>query len=159
MFTENQIDDIEASVTLYLANTGNSDQSWRDDLTQETYLVLLEGYGGAKVEGKVYFAVQMASARLGFTNACDESTGHDFSIEEGKAPSGRRNTEDDHVEQLEIDDWREAKLSGHQNEIVSLLLEGRSQDDIARRLGVSQQTISLRIKEIQEIVKEDFNVN
>ena len=160
MFTEDQMQDVEASVSQYLHATKMQPmQDWRDDLTQETYLVLLEGYGGARVEGKVYFAVQMAAARLGYSNACEEDTGHDFSAEEGSVPSGRRNTEDDFVQQMEVDDWRDNKLNGYQNDIVSLLLEGHSQEDIARRLGVSQQTISRRVVEIREIAKESFDVN
>ncbi len=160
MNQENITKDVEAAVSLYLSATKvRPSQDWRDDLTQETHLVLLEGYGGAKVEGKLYFAVQMAATRLGFSNACGEDTGHDFSIDEGATPSGRRNTDDDYVSQLEVDDWVEAKLDRDQQFIVKHLVEGYTQADIASKVGVSQQAISLRVAAIQEIAKEDFNVN
>ena len=160
MINEMQIEQVEAAVTLYLSATKTKPtKDWRDDLTQETHLVLLEGYGGAKIEGKLYFAVQMAAARLGFSNGCDEMTGHDFTVDEGATPSGRRNTDDDYVNQMEIDDWVEAKLDPDQRFIVKHLLEGYTHADIAAKVGLARQTITDRVAAIQEIVKEDFDVN
>jgi hypothetical protein len=160
MFNEETIREIEAAVALYLAATKmRASKDWRDDLTQETCCVLLEGYGGAKVEGKLMFAVQMAATRMGFSNSCQEMTGHDFVTDEGSSPSGRRNTEDDYVSQLEVDDWMDSKLDDTQHFIVKSLLEGHKQFEIGLSLGIAQQTVSDRITEIQEIVKEDFDVN
>ncbi len=128
------------------------------DLLNETVLVLLEGYRGNKIEGDTKFAVMHAAERLSRVE-CQEITGHDWASEEGSSPSGRRNTEDDFVQQAEVNDWLNTKLSGEQATIVKLLLRGETQAEVASYLGITQQAISLKMKEIQELAKEDFDVN
>ena len=159
MLNEKQLHRVGASVTLYMANKPDKSPEWKDDLTQETILVLLEGYGGAKIEGDIIYAVQMAAARLGWSSSCSEDTGHDFTIEEGNSPSGRRNTEDDFVQQAEIRDWIDTKLDGEQASIVKLLMRGETQEDVAAYFNVTQQAISLKLKAIQKLTREDFDVN
>jgi hypothetical protein len=159
MLNEKQLLGVEASVTLYMANKINKAPEWKEDLTQETVLVLLEGYGGAKIEGDMRYAVQMAATRMGWSSSCTEKTGHDFNIEEGKAPSGRRNTEDDFVQQAEIRDWIEGKLDGEQASIVKLLMLGYTQEEVAAYFGLDQSAISRKLKAIQKLTKEDFDVN
>ncbi len=128
------------------------------DLINETVLVYLEGYGGHRVEGETKYAVSHAAERLSRVE-CQEMTGHDFVADEGSTPSGRRNTEDDYVSQLEVDDWVSAKLDPDQQFIVKHLLEGYTHADIGAKVGLARQTITDRVAAIQEIVKEDFNVN
>ncbi len=125
-----------------------------EDLRQETVVVVLEGKAV-----DYYFAVQKAARNIGYKNECDEFTGHKFSVDEGSAPSGRRNTEDDYVEQLEIDDWVDSRLSDDQKFIAQQLTKGFTQSEIALEVGVSQQAISLAIKSIRKIVEADFDVN
>ena len=128
------------------------------DLVNETVLVLLEGYSGCKLDGKLSFAVRHASERLARVEL-KEKTGHDFSYEEGSSPSGRRNTEDDFAQQIEIDDWVASTLTQDQQFVVSHLVGGFTQDDIAAKVGVSSSTIQRTIDEIREIAKEHFDVN
>jgi hypothetical protein len=159
MIDQNKLDRVAQVAKTFLNDHPEQRRQFElEDLINETVGVLLEGYRGNKVEGETKFAVYHAAERLSRVE-CQEMTGHDFSTSEGSSPSGRRNTEDDFVQQLEIDDWRANKLDGYQNDIVTLLLAGHNQEDIARRLGVAQQTISRRVAEIQELAKEDFDVN
>ena len=128
------------------------------DLVNETVLVLLEGYCGCKLDGKLSYAVSHAAERLARVEL-KEKTGHDFTYEEGSSPSGRRNTEDDFVQQMDIDDWVQTELTQDQQFVVRHLVDGFTQDDIAAKVGVSRSTIKRTIDEIREIAKEHFDVN
>jgi DNA-directed RNA polymerase specialized sigma24 family protein len=128
------------------------------DLVNETVCVLLEGYAGQKIDGNARFSVKHAAERLSRVE-CQEMTGHDFTADEGSAPSGRRNTEDDYVSQIEVDDWIKTKLDPDQQYIVKHLMEGYTHEDIAAKVGFDRSTITRRIAVIQKIVKEDFDVN
>ncbi len=159
MLDATKLEQINQVAKMFLADNPEQLRHYSaDDLVNETVLVLLEGYGGNKAEGETKYAVSHAAERLSRVE-CQEMTGHDFTADEGSAPSGRRNTEDDYVSQLEVDDWVEAKLDPDQQFIVKHLLEGYTQEDIAAKVGLSQQAVSLRVAAIQEIVKEDFDVN
>ena len=150
---------IEQAAKMYIRDNPGQLQNYElEDLVNETVCVLLEGYAGQKIEGDAKFSVRNAAYRLGQVE-CQEMTGHDFTADEGAAPSGRRNTEDDYVSQLEVDDWVETKLDPDQQFIVKHLLAGYTQEDIAAKVGVSQPTVHRLIAAIQEIAKEDFDVN
>ena len=81
--TEEVMSDVKVLVNRFVRVNTTVDQSpeFREDLLNETFLVLLEGYGGAKIDGEKYFAVQMAAKRLGWKSASDEKTGVDLSTE------------------------------------------------------------------------------
>ncbi len=159
MIDQNKLNQIERCTDMFLSLHPDQLRHYEScDLVNEAVLVLLEGHRGNKIEGETMYAVYHAAERLRRLGI-NEMTGHDFSAEEGSVPSGRRNTEDDFVQQMEVDDWRATNLNGYQNDIVSMLLSGHSQNDIARRLGVSQTTVHRRIEEIQEIARESFDVN
>ena len=128
------------------------------DLVNEGVLIILEGYGGHNLDFAPMYVVQHAAERLQRVD-CKELTGHDFSIEEGSVPSGRRNTEDDFVQQTEIDDWVSETLTPMQATIVQLLLIGATRREIAGKLGLAHSTVTDKIKAIQELAKEDFDVN
>ena len=146
-------------VSLYMSShPAQATQYEASDLVNETVLVLLEGYGGSKIEGDLKYTVLHAAERLSRLDL-KEKTGHDFSYEEGSSPSGRRNTEDDFVQQIEIDDWVATELTQDQQFVVSHLVGGFTQDDIAAKVGVSSSTIQRTIDEIREIAKEHFDVN
>ena len=146
-------------VSVYMAShPAQATQYEAADLVNETVLVLLEGYGGAKLDGDLQYSVLMAARRLARVDL-KEKTGHDFTYEEGSSPSGRRNTEDDFVQQIEIDDWVASTLTQDQQFIVSHLVDGYTQDDIAAKVGVSSSTIQRAVEEIREIAKEHFDVN
>jgi hypothetical protein len=159
MLDQTKLDQINQVSKMFLSDNPEQLRHYSlDDLINETVLVYLEGYGGNKTDGDTKYAVSHAAERLSRVK-CEEMTGHDFTADEGSAPSGRRNTEDDYVSQLEVDDWVETKLDDDQQFIVRHLLQGYSQVDIASKVGVSQQAISLRVAAIQEIVKGGFDVN
>ena len=146
-------------VSTYMAShPAQATQYEAADLVNETVLILLEGYGGAKLDGDLQYSVLMAARRLARLDL-KEKTGHDFSYEEGSSPSGRRNTEDDFTQQIEIDDWVASTLTQDQQFVVSHLVGGFTQDDIAAKVGVSSSTIQRTIDEIREIAKEHFDVN
>ena len=146
-------------VSIYMAShPAQATQYEAADLVNETVLILLEGYGGAKLDGDLQYSVLMAARRLARVNL-KEKTGHDFTYEEGSSPSGRRNTEDDFAQQIEIDDWVASTLTQDQQFIVSHLVGGFTQDDIAAKVGVSSSTIQRAVEEIREIAKEHFDVN
>ena len=146
-------------VSIYMAShPAQATQYEAADLVNETVLILLEGYGGAKLDGDLQYSVLMAARRLARVNL-KEKTGHDFTYEEGSSPSGRRNTEDDFVQQMDIDDWVASTLTQDQQFIVNHLVAGFTQDDIAAKVGVSSSTIQRAVEEIREITKEHFDVN
>ena len=146
-------------VSIYMAShPAQATQYEAADLVNETVLILLEGYGGAKLDGDLQYAVLMAARRLARVNL-KEKTGHDFTHEEGSSPSGRRNTEDDFVQQMDIDDWVQTELTQDQQFVVRHLVAGFTQDDIAAKVGVSSSTIQRAVEEIREITKEHFDVN
>ena len=146
-------------VSIYMAShPAQATQYEAADLVNETVLILLEGYGGAKLDGDLQYSVLMAARRLARVNL-KEKTGHDFTYEEGSSPSGRRNTEDDFVQQMDIDDWIQTELTQDQQFIVNHLVSGHTQDDIAAKVGVSSSTIQRAVEEIREITKEHFDVN
>ena len=146
-------------VSIYMAShPAQATQYEAADLVNETVLILLEGYGGAKLDGDLQYSVLMAARRLARVNL-KEKTGHDFTYEEGSSPSGRRNTEDDFVQQMDIDDWVASTLTQDQQFIVNHLVSGHTQDDIAAKVGVSSSTIQRAVEEIREITKEHFDVN
>ena len=146
-------------VSIYMAShPAQATQYEAADLVNETVLILLEGYGGAKLDGDLQYAVLMAARRLARVNL-KEKTGHDFTYEEGSSPSGRRNTEDDFVQQMDIDDWIRMELTQDQQFIVKHLVAGHTQEDIAAKVGVSSSTIQRAVEEIREITKEHFDVN
>jgi RNA polymerase sigma factor (sigma-70 family) len=146
-------------VSIYMAShPAQATQYEAADLVNETVLILLEGYGGAKLDGDLQYSVLMAARRLARVDL-KEKTGHDFTYEEGSSPSGRRNTEDDFVQQMDIDDWVQTELTQDQQFVVSHLVSGHTQDDIAAKVGVSRSTIKRTIDEIREIAKEHFDVN
>ena len=146
-------------VSIYMAShPAQATQYEAADLVNETVLILLEGYGGAKLDGDLQYSVLMAARRLARVEL-KEKTGHDFTYEEGSSPSGRRNTEDDFVQQMDIDDWVQTELTQDQQFIVNHLVAGFTQDDIAAKVGVSRSTIKRTIDEIREIAKEHFDVN
>ena len=150
---------ISKVVSIYMAShPSQAAQYEAADLVNETVLVLLEGYGGSKIEGDLKYTVLHAAERLARVDL-KEKTGHDFTYEEGSSPSGRRNTEDDFVQQIEIDDWVASTLTQDQQFIVSHLVDGFTQDDIAAKVGVSSSTIQRAVEEIREIAKEHFDVN
>lgn len=160
--TTEHLVDIRAAVARYIAtnrSVGDVSREWKEDLFQESVLVLLEGYGGVKIAGSKYFAVQMAAKRLGYSSAAVESTDYDFSAD-NPLDSIRGNTGQNHEQEVEIQDWMDTKLTGYQRSIVDGLLAGESQERIAESLGVSQSTIAIRIKEIRvEAQKAGYNVN
>ena len=159
MLDQNKLDRINQVSRIFLSDNPEQLRNYSlDDLINETVLVYLEGYRGNKTDGDTKYAVSHAAERLSRVE-CKEMTGHDFTADEGSAPSGRRNTEDDYVSQLEVDDWVETKLDDDQQFIVRHLLQGYTQEDIAAKVGLSQPTIHRAIKAIQEIVKGDFDVN
>ena len=159
MIDDRKQNSIEQVAKMFLGDNPEQSRHYSlEDLVNETVLVLLEGYRGNKLEGDTKFAVYAAAERLSRVE-CQEMTGHDFISDEGSSPSGRRNTEDDYVSQLEVDDWMDSKLDDTQHFIVKRLLEGRTQFEIGQSLRIAQQTVSDRIAEIQELVKEDFDVN
>ena len=159
MIDDRKQNSIEQVAKMFLGDNPEQSRHYSlEDLVNETVLVLLEGYRGNKLEGDTKFAVYAAAERLSRVE-CQEMTGHDFISDEGSSPSGRRNTEDDYVSQLEVDDWMDSKLDDTQHFIVKSLLEGRTQFEIGQSLRIAQQTVSDRIAEIQELVKEDFDVN
>ena len=146
-------------VSIYMAShPAQATQYEAADLVNETVLILLEGYGGAKLDGDLQYSVLMAARRLARVNL-KEKTGHDFTYEEGSSPSGRRNTEDDFVQQMDIDDWVASTLTQDQQFVVNHLVSGHTQDDIAAKVGVSSSTIQRAVEEIREITKEHFDVN
>ena len=146
-------------VSIYMAShPAQATQYEAADLVNETVLILLEGYGGAKLDGDLQYSVLMAARRLARVDL-KEKTGHDFSYEEGSSPSGRRNTEDDFVQQMDIDDWIQTELTQDQQFIVNHLVANFTQDDIAAKVGVSSSTIQRAVEEIREIAKEHFDVN
>ena len=155
----NDLERIGKVVSIYMAShPAQATQYEAADLVNETVLILLEGYGGAKLDGDLQYSVLMAARRLARVDL-KEKTGHDFSCEEGSSPSGRRNTEDDFAQQIEIDDWVASTLTQDQQFIVSHLVDGFTQDDIAAKVGVSSSTIQRAVEEIREIAKEHFDVN
>lgn len=159
MINEERLSLIEQAAKMYLRSNPEQLRNYElSDLVNETVVVLLEGYAGQKVDGDATYSVRHAAYRLG-QNECQEMTGHDFTADEGSTPSGRRNTEDDYVSQLEVDDWVEAKLDPDQQFIVKHLLEGYTHDDIAAKVGLDRSSITRRVAAIQEIAKEDFDVN
>ena len=159
MLDQNKLDRINQVSRIFLSDNPEQLRNYSlDDLINETVLVYLEGYRGNKTDGETKYAVSHAAERLSRVE-CKEMTGHDFTADEGSAPSGRRNTEDDYVSQLEVDDWVETKLDDDQQFIVRHLLQGYTQEDIAAKVGLSQPTIHRAIKVIQEIVRGDFDVN
>ena len=159
MLDQTKLNQINQVAKLFLSDNPEQLRHYSlDDLTNETVLVYLEGYGGNKTDGDTKYAVSHAAERLSRVN-CQEMTCHDFTADEGASPSGRRNTEDDYVSQLEVDDWVETKLDPDQQFIVQHLLEGYTHDDIAAKVGLARRTITDRVAAIQEIVKEDFDVN
>ena len=159
VINEERISLIEQAAKMYLRNNPEQLRNYElSDLINETVAVLLEGYAGQKVDGDATYSVKHAAYRLG-QNECQELTGHDFTADEGSTPSGRRNTDDDYVSQLEVDDWVEAKLDQDQQFIVKHLVEGYTHEEIAAKVGLARRTITDRVAAIQEIVKEDFNVN
>ena len=159
MISQDRISLIEQAAKMYLRDNPEQLRNYElSDLVNETVAVLLEGYAGQKVDGDSTYSVKHAAYRLG-QNECHEMTGHDFTSDEGSAPSGRRNTEDDYVSQLEVDDWVETKLDDDQQFIVRHRLQGYTQEDIAAKVGLSQPTIHRAIKVIQEIVRGDFDAN
>jgi len=159
MLDDTKLEKINQVAKLFLADNPEQLRHYSlDDLVNETVLVYLEGYGGNKAEGETKFAVSHAAERLSRVE-CQEMTGHDFTADEGSAPSGRRNTEDDYVSQIEVDDWIETKLDGDQQYIVKHLMEGYTHEDIAAKVGLARRTITDRVAVIQEIVKEEFDVN
>jgi hypothetical protein len=159
MITNEKLDSVTMMAKMFLRDNPEQKRHYDvTDLTNETVLVLLEGYRGNKIEGDTKFAVMHAAERLSRVE-CQEMTGHDFVSNEGSSPSGRRNTEDDFVQQAEVNDWLNTKLNGEQATIVKLLIRGETQAEIAGYLGVSSSSISVKLKEIQELAKEDFDVN
>ena len=159
MLDQNKLDRIEQVAQMFLsANPEQLRHYSIDDLVNETVLVYLEGYRGNKIDGETKYAVSHAAERLSRVE-CQEMTGHDFTADEGSFPSGRRNTEDDFVNQMEIDDWIEDKLDPDQQFIVRRLLAGYTHAEIGAEVGLARQTITDRVAAIQEIVKEDFDVN
>ncbi len=159
MLDATKLEQINQVAKMFLADNPEQLRHYSaDDLVNETVLVLLEGYGGNKADGETKYAVSHAAERLSRVE-CRELTGHDFTADEGSAPSGRRNTEDDYVSQLEVDDWVAAKLDPDQQFIVEHLMQGYTHDDIAAKVGLARRTITDRVAAIQEIVKEDFDVN
>ncbi len=159
MINNERLSLIEQAAKMYIRDNPGQLQNYElADLVNETVCLLLEGYAGQKIDGNAMFSVKNAAYRLGQVE-CQEMTGHDFTADEGATPSGRRNTDDDYASQLEVDDWVEAKLDLDQQFIVKHLLEGYTQEDIAAKVGLSQQAVSLRVAAIQEIAKEDFDVN
>ena len=144
MLDATKIEKINQVAKMFLADNPEQLRHYSaDDLVNETVLVLLEGYRGNKAEGETKFAVSHAAERLSRVE-CQEMTGHDFTAD---------------VSQLEVDDWVEAKLDPDQQYIVKHLLEGYTHADIAAKVGLARQTITDRVAAIQEIVKEDFDVN
>ena len=146
-------------VSIYMAShPAQATQYEAADLVNETVLIQLEGYGASRLDGDLQYSVLMAARRLARVDL-KEKTGHDFTYEEGSSPSGRRNTEDDFAQQIEIDDWVASTLTQDQQFIVSHLVGGFTQDDIAAKVGVSSSTIQRAVEEIREIAKEHFDVN
>ncbi len=159
MLDQTKLNQIDQVAKMFLSDNPEQLRHYSlDDLTNETVLVYLEGYGGNKIDGETKYAVSHAAERLSRVN-CQEMTGHDFTADEGAFPSGRRNTDDDYVNQMEIDDWVETKLDPDQRFIVEHLMQGYTHADIAAKVGLARQTITDRVAAIQEIVKEDFDVN
>ena len=159
MISQDRISLIEQAAKMYLRDNPEQLRNYElSDLVNETVAVLLEGYAGQKVDGDSTYSVKHAAYRLG-QNECCEMTGHDFTADEGSAPSGRRNTEDDYVSQLEVDDWVETKLDDDQQFIVKHLLQGYTHGDIAAKVGLDRSTITRQVAAIQDIVKGDFDVN
>lgn len=159
MLDQNKLDRINQVSKIFLSDNPEQLRNYSlDDLINETVLVYLEGYRGNKTDGDTKYAVSHAAERLSRVE-CKEMTGHDFTADEGSAPSGRRNTEDDYVSQLEVDDWLETKLDDDQQFIVRHLLQGHTHEEIAAKVGLDRSTITRRVAAIQEIVKEDFDVN
>ena len=159
MLDQNKLDRINQVSRIFLSDNPEQLRNYSlDDLINETVLVYLEGYRGNKTDGDTKYAVSHAAERLSRVE-CKEMTGHDFTADEGSTPSGRRNTEDDYVSQLEVDDWVETKLDDDQQFIVKHLLQGYTHSEIGGKIGLARQTITDRVAAIQEIVKEDFDVN
>ena len=158
--TEEVMSDVKVLVNRFIRINDYANQSpeFKEDLLSETFLVLLEGYGGARIEGEKYFAVQMAARRLGWKSSSDEQTGVDLSTESNYRVMG--NSGQNHEQDVDIKDWMDTKLSGYQQEIVHALMAGESQEQIAQSHGVSQPTIAARVKEIRiEAMKAGYNVN
>ena len=159
MINDERLSLIEQAAKMYIRDNPGQLQNYElADLVNETVCLLLEGYAGQKIDGNAMFSVKNAAYRLGQVE-CQEMTGHDFTADEGATPSGRRNTDDDYVSQMEIDDWVETKLDPDQQFIVEHLLQGYTHDDIAAKVGLARRTITDRVAAIQEIAKEDFDVN
>jgi len=159
MLDASKLEKINQVAKLFLADNPEQLRHYSlDDLVNETVLVYLEGYGGNKAEGETKFAVSHAAERLSRVE-CQEMTGHDFTADEGSVPSGRRNTDDDYVSQLEVDDWIETKLDEDQQYIVKHLMQGCTHADIAAKVGLARRTITDRVAVIQQMVKEDYDVN
>jgi hypothetical protein len=159
MINEKKLEQIKQVSKMFLRDNPEQKRHHElSDLINETVIVLLEGYRGNKIDGDTKFAVLHAAERLSRVE-CQEMTGHDFLAEEGSSPSGRRNTEDDFVQAIEIREWIDTTLDGEQATIVKLLMRGHSQEDVANCFSITQQAISDKLKAIQELAKEDFDVN
>ncbi len=157
----NTLSEVERLVTRYLVtNRAVTDQNpeWKDDLLQETVLVLLEGYGGVKIDGNKYFAVQMAATRLGYKSSCVEETDFDFTDEEAGTP--RVSATPDSIAEIDLDDWMAVHLTLEEMVIAKMLVQEFTQTEIADALGVTQQKVSLLLKIVRlKIMKGGFNVN
>jgi len=144
------VKEVEKLVTRYLVNNKSvADQSpeWKEDLLQETILVLLQGYRGVKVDGNKYFAVQTAATRLGYQSACSEATDFDFSDEGVGVP--RVSPSPDPEADVDLKDWMVVNLDMDELLAASMKMQNYTQGDIAETLGVSQQRVSEIIKNVR----------
>ena len=144
------VKEVEKLVKRYLVNNRSvvdPTPEWEEDLLQETILVLLEGYGGVKVEGNKYFAVQMAATRLGYQSACQETTDFNFSDESAGVP--RVSPSPDPEADVDLKDWMVVNLEIDELLAASMKMQNYTQHDIAETLGVSQQKVSEIIKNVR----------
>ena len=140
--------------------TLNGDRFEADELANEGALIILEGYSGVKEDGDKKFAIQKAAERLSRgLPELDDATGFEMDQVTGTSPSGVRNTDQDFIEQVEVDDWIETKLDKEQQAIVHCLLEGWTHGDIAHEMEVDRSTVTRKLKKIQYIAGADFDVN
>ena len=155
--TNETLDGLVRSAKLWISRHGA--QHELNELVNEGVLILLEGYAGCE-DGKLYFVIQNAVERLSRgLPELKNATGFEMDQVSGTSPSGVRNTDQDFVEQVEVDDWIETKLDKEQQAIVHCLIEGWTHGDIAHEMEVDRSTVTRKIQKIQEIAGADFNVN
>ena len=153
-----KIEHLERAAKKWISRHGN--QHELGDLLNESVLVILENYAGCTAEGRSDFTVQYAVERLSRgLPELKNATGFEMDQVSGTSPSGVRNTDEDFVEQVEVDDWIEVELDLEQQAIVHCLIEGWTHGDIAHEMEVDRSTVTRKIQKIQEIAKETYDVN